>query len=579
MVKRNKEYWRERFEKLENYDRKITDLFIKNLAEHSEKAQYKIESQIEGWYQRLAINNDISLQAAKKILNDKELKEFKWTLEEYIEKGRENAVNQKWLKELENASARVHIEKLEAQKILMQAELEELYNYKNKTTQEFLEHNYEDRYYKTIFEGQKGFEIGYDINKLESKAITKAVMTAWANDGKNFSDRIWEDKNKLVDFLNTSLTQSLILGENSDTLVKKISKEFNVRKHRAATLAYTEMAVVASKSSQQAFKRLDVDKYEILAEIDSVTSEICKEMNGKIFSMSDFEIGVTAPPFHPNCRTTTMPYYEDDIENKLEIDKKEDIETSEKDGIIKVNKENNFYKKYGEEHVDSIHSIVKNSDVNIQKAWAKYENNFNILSINYKGTPHNERGKFGGVHLNILKDAEVTDYRNKYSVSFHELGHHIDNLASMKTESFYSMFSSTYKDGIFQKTIIGEIETKIKNIEEKLKAEYKSQGKKYYKAYAYRELSKELYKLPKIARTDISDIIEGATKGKASGGFGHGKKYWKDRPTGVGNEAFAEMFDATINNIESRKMLELYLPESVKIFDEMMNEIGGGDIG
>ncbi|MBQ9605532.1 MAG: hypothetical protein IJR45_08985 [Firmicutes bacterium] len=30
--------------------------------------------------------------------------------------------------------------------------------------------------------------------------------------------------------------------------------------------------------------------------------------------MSDFKSGVTAPPFHPNCRSVTVPYLDDSSE-------------------------------------------------------------------------------------------------------------------------------------------------------------------------------------------------------------------------------------------------------------------------
>lgn len=33
----------------------------------------------------------------------------------------------------------------------------------------------------------------------------------------------------------------------------------------------------------------------------------------KKFTMQQFEPGVTAPPFHVYCRTTTIPYFEDDF--------------------------------------------------------------------------------------------------------------------------------------------------------------------------------------------------------------------------------------------------------------------------
>ena len=31
--------------------------------------------------------------------------------------------------------------------------------------------------------------------------------------------------------------------------------------------------------------------------------------------MSEFEVGVTAPPFHPNCRGCTCPYFDDEFDS------------------------------------------------------------------------------------------------------------------------------------------------------------------------------------------------------------------------------------------------------------------------
>ncbi len=51
----------------------------------------------------------------------------------------------------------------------------------------------------------------------------------------------------------------------------------------------------------------------MVATLDSHTSEICRDMDGKNFPMSQWEVGVTAPPFHVRCRSTTVPYFEDDL--------------------------------------------------------------------------------------------------------------------------------------------------------------------------------------------------------------------------------------------------------------------------
>ena len=98
--------------------------YVKNLERQYDAAIKDIESQIATWYQRFAKNNDISLAEARKLLTTQELKEFKWTVEEYIKAGQQNAVSQAWMKQLENASARVHISRLDSLKIQLQQQAE-----------------------------------------------------------------------------------------------------------------------------------------------------------------------------------------------------------------------------------------------------------------------------------------------------------------------------------------------------------------------------------------------------------------------------------------------------------------------
>ena len=92
----------------------------RDIQEQYRRAINNVQSDIEIWYQRLADNNDISYSSAKKLLKANELEAFKWTVEQYIKVGKESNVNGKWLKKLENASARYHISRLEALKIQMQ---------------------------------------------------------------------------------------------------------------------------------------------------------------------------------------------------------------------------------------------------------------------------------------------------------------------------------------------------------------------------------------------------------------------------------------------------------------------------
>lgn len=75
----------------------------------------------------------------------------------------------------------------------------------------------------------------------------------------------------------------------------------------------TEEAYFSSAAQKDCFYDLDVEKYEIVATLDSYTSEICRSLDGKVFPMKDFEPGVTAPPFHVWCRSTTVPYFDENF--------------------------------------------------------------------------------------------------------------------------------------------------------------------------------------------------------------------------------------------------------------------------
>ncbi|HGS9036558.1 TPA: minor capsid protein, partial [Clostridioides difficile] len=143
--------------------------------------------------------------------------------------------------------------------------------------------------------------------------INKVISKPWATDGLNFSERIWgKHRPALINELYTKLTQSIIRGENPKNLVNDFAKRFNVSKSQAKNLIMTESAFFASASRKDCFNDLDVEKYEIIATLDLRTSNICRELDGKVFDMKDYQVGVTAPPFHCRCRTTTAPFFSDE---------------------------------------------------------------------------------------------------------------------------------------------------------------------------------------------------------------------------------------------------------------------------
>ena len=301
------DYWQQR-NKILN-DRILDEAYkdVENLEKQYNRAIADIDSKIRAWYQRLADNNGVSFAEAKRLLTKGELEGFKMTVEEYIAKAQE--INPKWAKELENASARVHISRLESLKIQLQQHAEELTGQRLKTTQEAAEKAFSDSYYHTAYELQKEIGLGVNMAKIDPSRLEKVLSRPWTADGLTFSDKIWADNSRLVGLVNKELTRMIATGAAPDEAIKNISNAFNTSKANAGRLVMTESAYFSSAAHKECFEDLDVEEFEIVGTFDKNLCEDCGDLDGTHAPMSEYEEGVTAPPFHPWCRCPTVPYY------------------------------------------------------------------------------------------------------------------------------------------------------------------------------------------------------------------------------------------------------------------------------
>lgn len=311
----SRDYWKQRFEQVEQSQNRQGIQCMADIEKQYRQAQKQIEGQIAAWYQRFADNNKITLTEAHRLLTTKELAEFKWDVNQYIRYGQENAINGTWVKQLENASARFHINRLEALKIQTQQAVEAMFGNQLDSIDSAMKGIYTNGYYRTAFEIQKGVGVGWDFATLDDKQISKVINKPWTADGKNFSERLWGNRQKLVNELNTTLTQNIILSKDSQKAIDEIARKMNTSKNNAGRLVMTEQAFFSSAAQKDCFAELNVEQFEIVATLDSITSEICQEMDGKHFPMSKWEVGTTAPPFHVNCRSTTCPYFDDEFDS------------------------------------------------------------------------------------------------------------------------------------------------------------------------------------------------------------------------------------------------------------------------
>lgn len=303
-------YWAKRWERLKLDAMDRADLTIDELEQIYYESLMKLQADVESWYHRYARENHLTLSEARKQLNARELKAFKITLKEYQEQAQRANLSDAHKRMLANASIRVRLDRAQQLYIQVVHHTSMLAQGKNERMEKLLADVYESNTYKTAYETQTMKSVYKDVDLVPEDAIRTAISKPWAPDGVDFSARIWKDRDVLVNSLQSEITRSLIIGEGSGKLAERIANKYNVSFKNARRLAETETAYVQELSSYEQYKDNDIEQYQILATLDSRTSETCRHLDGKIIDMKDYKIGVTAPPFHCHCRTTTIPYIE-----------------------------------------------------------------------------------------------------------------------------------------------------------------------------------------------------------------------------------------------------------------------------
>lgn len=308
---KNSEYWRGRFSILENAAHTQANRCISDLERIYQETEQSVRTEIESWYERFATNNGVSLFEAKRLLTTGQLEEFKWNVNQYIQAAQKANLSPEWIRKLENASTRFHVGRLEAIQLQIQQQIELLYGNQLDSVDSLLKNIISNGYTHSAYELQKGLGMGWDITALDQKKLETLLSRPWTGDKKTFRDRCWEHKANLTAGVQTALTQGLLRGDSSQKITDIVKNKFGVSRYKAGRLVHTETTYFNAVSALETYKDLDVEEVEVLETLDRLTCEICRDLDGKVIPLSQYEPGVTVPPFHPSCRGTTCPHFDD----------------------------------------------------------------------------------------------------------------------------------------------------------------------------------------------------------------------------------------------------------------------------
>lgn len=315
----NVEYWQKR----EAYKLKkgLKDLkkIEKDLVKEYKKAMNDIGKEISNFFYKYAKDNKLSYKDAQKLLNGKEYKEFKYDLKTYM-KLIEDYADEELLLELNTLSMKSRISRLEELFYQCGKYINEVYETSNNRLQIAYSSTIKDNYYQTVYDIHKTIGVGVSFSHIDNDMIKEILAFPWS--GRHYSQRLWSNRTKLKNAMIEELTQMLIQGKGVKETAKALSKRLDADLKHCIRLIQTEHSYFMGEATAKAYNELGVEKYQFVATLDKRTSEICQNLDGKVFDLEDRIVGVNASPMHVSCRSCEIPYIDNNFGTRFARDSK-----------------------------------------------------------------------------------------------------------------------------------------------------------------------------------------------------------------------------------------------------------------
>lgn len=297
-------YWEKRQEAMYRAGEQTVNEYYSKLEKAFNQTRRELQKTIEGFYFQYAEENGLSYAAAQKRLDKQELGE----LQDFIDLSMQNIGRHN--QTVNNMSIKARITRYQALEAQVDATLRQLYAVDYQAVAEqTMKDVYKDSYYRTWYNIDQMHGLHSAFAQVAPGSVEK--LLEYPFNGANFSSRLWKQKDHLQTQLMESLTTIMVQGKNPQTLTNDFAKKMQSKKFDAYRLLHTESSFLMSEATHAAYKEDGVEKYQILATLDSKTCGICGGLDNDIFDVDKAIVGENMAPFHCLCRCTDVPYYDD----------------------------------------------------------------------------------------------------------------------------------------------------------------------------------------------------------------------------------------------------------------------------
>ena len=213
------------------------------------------------------------------------------------------------LAELEAPAYQARIQRLQELQTQIDLVMQQVYKQEQAITTAHYIQLAEEAYNRSIFDIQQRTGFGFSFSHIDQKQVDKVLKSKWS--GMNYSERVWRNTRAVAQEVKEALLVNLITGRTERETAEMLTKKFAGGSSKARRLIRTESCYLSNQLEMESYKECGVEKYRYLATLDLRTSDICRELDGKVFLVKDQQPGKNCPPMHPWCRSTTIAVISD----------------------------------------------------------------------------------------------------------------------------------------------------------------------------------------------------------------------------------------------------------------------------
>lgn len=304
---KSRDYWELRKAELMHTQIERADITFEEISKAYDESKKHIEKNVKGIFNKFSLEYGLTKKEAEQVVNLMRSKKAR-NLVPALNLAPMSERVQRVLNDLNSPAYVSRINRL--QKLIDEIDNVQRYIAKHEIskTTDLYKDVAKHGYYNNIHQMQIQTGIGFSFNALDEDLVERLIKTPW--NGRNYSERIWNNTQKLSETLKDEVLQAVLTGKKEKDVTDGLINRFNVGEFESKRLIRTETAHINNEMEALSYEEADIEKYRFVAVLDTRTSHICREHDYKVYKVSERQVGVNYPPLHPFCRSTTIAVFD-----------------------------------------------------------------------------------------------------------------------------------------------------------------------------------------------------------------------------------------------------------------------------